>query len=60
MDHKQHLRVKTFYGTSDNAVKVQVWVAMTDGISVACHIERALPVRKKSLSIITLFGGQSI
>lgn len=25
---KQHLRVKTFYGTSANAVKTQIWVAM--------------------------------
>ena len=25
---KQHLRIKAFYGTSDNAVKTQVWVAI--------------------------------
>lgn len=25
---KQHLRIKTFYGASENAVKTQVWVAM--------------------------------
>ena len=25
---KQHLRIKAFYGTSENAVKTQVWVAM--------------------------------
>jgi len=25
---KQHLRIKAFYGTSDNAVRVQIWVAI--------------------------------
>jgi hypothetical protein len=25
---KQHLRVKAFYGTSDNAVKTQIWIAV--------------------------------
>jgi hypothetical protein len=26
---KQNLRIKTFYGTSENAVKTQIWVAIT-------------------------------
>jgi len=26
---KQHLRIKAFYGTSDNAVKIQVWIAIS-------------------------------
>jgi hypothetical protein len=26
---KQHLRIKAFYGTSENAVKTQVWVALS-------------------------------
>jgi hypothetical protein len=26
---KQHLRIKAFYGTSENAVRVQVWIANT-------------------------------
>jgi hypothetical protein len=26
---KQHLRIKTFYGTTENAVKTQVWVAVS-------------------------------
>ena len=25
---KQHLRIKTFYGTSENAVKTQIWIAV--------------------------------
>src|SRR5258708_6412328 len=32
---KQHLRIKTFYGTSENAVKTQVWVAMSIYVLVA-------------------------
>ena len=24
---KQHLRIKKFYGTSENAVKTQIWIA---------------------------------
>ncbi len=32
---KQNLRVKTFYGTSDNAVKTQIWIAITVYVLVA-------------------------
>lgn len=32
---KQHLRIKTFFGTSDNAVKTQVWIAMSVYVLVA-------------------------
>jgi len=26
---KQHLRIKSFYGTSENAIKTQIWTAIT-------------------------------
>ncbi len=32
---KMHLRIKAFYGTSENAVKVQVWVAISVYVMVA-------------------------
>lgn len=32
---KQHLRIKAFYGTSDNAVRIQVWVAISVYLLVA-------------------------
>jgi hypothetical protein len=32
---KQHLRIKAFYGTSENAVKTQVWVAVCVYVLVA-------------------------
>ncbi len=32
---KQHLRIKTFYGTSSNAVKTQIWIAVSVYVLVA-------------------------
>ena len=32
---KQHLRIKSFYGTSENSVKTQVWIAISTYVLVA-------------------------
>jgi hypothetical protein len=32
---KQHLRIKKFYGTTENAVKTQIWIAITVYVLVA-------------------------
>ena len=32
---KQHLRIKNFYGTSENAVKTQIWIAVSTYVLVA-------------------------
>jgi hypothetical protein len=32
---KQHLRIKAFFGTSENAVKTQIWIAVTVYVLVA-------------------------
>ena len=32
---KQHLRIKTFFGTSENAVKVQIWTAVSTYLLVS-------------------------
>lgn len=32
---KQHLRIKRFYGTSENAVKTQLWIAVSVYVLVA-------------------------
>jgi hypothetical protein len=32
---KQHLRIKSFYGTSENAVKTQIWIAVSVYLLVA-------------------------
>jgi len=37
---KQHLRIKKFYGTSENAVKVQIWTAVSVYVLVAITKKR--------------------
>jgi hypothetical protein len=37
---KQHLRIKAFYGTSENAVKTQIWIAITIYVLVAIAKKR--------------------
>ena len=37
---KQHLRIKAFYGTSPNAVKTQVWIAISAYVLVAIMRKR--------------------
>jgi len=32
---KQHLRIKSFYGTSENAVRTQIWIAISVYVLVA-------------------------
>ena len=32
---KQHLRIKTFYGTTENAVRTQIWIAIATYLVVA-------------------------
>jgi hypothetical protein len=32
---KQHLRIKAFFGTSENAVKTQIWIALSAYVLVA-------------------------
>jgi len=42
---KQHLRIKAFYGTTENAVKTQIWIAISVYVLVA--------IVKKTLNIDT-------
>jgi len=45
---KQHLRIKKFFGTSENAVKTQIWIAISTYVLVA--------IMKKQLKIdLTLY-----
>jgi IS4 transposase len=37
---KQNLRIKSFYGTSENAVKTQIWIAVTVYLLVAIMKKR--------------------
>ena len=47
---KQHLRIKAFYGTSENAVKTQIWIAISVYVLVAI-IKKQL---KLNLSLYTI------
>lgn len=40
---KQHLRIKAFYGTSENAVKTQIWIAVCTYLLVAIVRKRLSP-----------------
>jgi len=56
---KQHLRIKAFYGTSENAVKTQIWIAISVYVLVAIvkkelKLERSLNEILQILSL-TLF-----
>jgi hypothetical protein len=56
---KQHLRIKSFYGVSENAVKTQVWIAFSVYVLVAIlrrqlRIERSLYERLQILSLTLL------
>jgi IS4 transposase len=53
---KQHLRIKQFFGTSENAVKTQIWFAVSVYVLVAI-------VRKKlnlNVSLYTLLQVLSV
>jgi Domain of unknown function (DUF4372)/Transposase DDE domain len=61
---KQHLRIKSFYGTSPNAVKTQVWIAVSVYVLVAIvrkelKLERSMGEILQILSI-SLFEKTSI
>ena len=45
---KQHLRIKAFYGTSENAVKTQIWIAVSVYVLVAI-------VRKRLMLPLSLY-----
>jgi hypothetical protein len=47
---KQHLRIKAFYGTTENAVKIQIWIAITVYVLVAI-IKKQLKI---DLSLYTI------
>jgi len=53
---KQHLRIKAFYGTSENAVKTQVWIAISVYVLVAIvkkkhHLDLSLYTILQILSV---------
>ena len=53
---KQHLRIKAFYGTSDNAVRTQVWIAVSTYLLIAI-LKKRLPI---DLSLYTILQVLSV
>ena len=55
---KQHLRIKAFYGTSENALKTQIWIAISVYVLVAIvkkrlKLDRSLYTILQILSVTT-------
>jgi hypothetical protein len=52
---KQHLRIKAFYGTSQNAVKTQVWIAISIYVLVAI-IKKRLGLKPELYTILQILS----
>lgn len=52
---KQHLRIKVFYGTSENAVKTQIWIAISIYVLVAI-IKKQLRLKLTLYTILQILS----
>lgn len=52
---KQHLRIKKFYGTSENAVKAQIWAAVSVYVLVAI-IKKQLKLETSLYTLLQIFS----
>jgi hypothetical protein len=52
---KQHLRIKSFFGTSENAVKTQIWIAISVYVLVAI-IKKRLNMKASLYTILQIFS----
>lgn len=52
---KQHLRIKAFFGTSENAVKTQVWIAISVYVLVAI-IKKRLGLKPSLYAILQILS----
>ena len=52
---KQHLRIKAFYGTSENAVKTQIWTAIAVYVLVAI-VKKRLGLEKSLYTILQILS----
>jgi len=52
---KQHLRIKAFYGTSENAVKTQIWIAISVYLMVAI-IKKRLRLSHSPYTILQILS----
>jgi transposase len=52
---KQHLRIKAFYGTSINAVKTQIWIAMATYLLIAI-LKKQLHLKAELHTLLQVFS----
>jgi len=52
---KQHLRIKRFYGTSENAVKTQIWIAISIYVLVAI-VKKRLKIESSLYTILQILS----
>lgn len=52
---KQHLRIKAFFGTSENAVKSQIWIAITVYVLIAI-IKKQLKIKYDLYTILQILS----
>jgi transposase len=52
---KQHLRIKQFYGTSENAVKTQIWIAVSVYVLVAI-IKKQLKLKTSLYTLLQILS----
>lgn len=52
---KQHLRIKAFYGTSENAVKTQIWIAISVYVLVAI-VKKLLKLDQSLYTILQILS----
>jgi hypothetical protein len=52
---KQHLRIKAFFGTNENAVKTQIWIAISVYVLVAI-IKKRLDVKASLYTILQILS----
>jgi len=52
---KQHLRIKAFYGTTENAVKTQIWIAISVYVLVAI-IKKNLKLDRSLYTILQILS----
>jgi len=52
---KQHLRIKSFFGTSDNSVKTQIWIAITVYVLVAI-VKKRLVLKQDLYTLLQIFS----
>jgi hypothetical protein len=52
---QQHLRIKRFYGTSENAVKTQIWIAVSVYVLVAI-VRKRLNIEASLYTLMQVFS----